>query len=208
MNNPRKVLFPLLWVLCGFMLGLLAFRSPQPNQQDIGFLQGMIAHHNQAVDMAIRLHERLTALNQRSPLQITLKAISFDIQSGQTNQVGQMMGWLHQYGQPVTGEPMDPSHMGMATPEDVKSLSTLPLNDAQNKFLGLMIRHHQGGVKMAQAAVSTARLPVVRNLAQKIIQAQQNEIEELTRLLKQQGGEVPTSPQDATPGMHHQQDNP
>jgi len=45
---------------------------------------------------------------------------------------------------------------GMATQSQVDELQTLPPAQLDIRFLQLMIRHHQGGVMMAHAALEKA----------------------------------------------------
>ena len=50
-----------------------------------------------------------------------------------------------------------------------------------------MIRHHQGGVAMAEAALAQTQRPEVVRLATAIVQAQQGEITYMTQLLAKRG---------------------
>ena len=78
------------------------------------------------------------------------------------------MAWM---GMPTNG-PMP----GMASADDVKSLSTLPVDEVEVKFLQLMITHHQGGIQMAQGAIELTDRPEVVRLAQTIIDSQTGEL--------------------------------
>ena len=77
---------------------------------------------------------------------------------------------------------------GMATPAELDKLETLTGKPLDIYFLQLMIRHHQGGLPMAQYAAEQATEPYVRNLAQKMAQAQSNEIVQMEQMLRQLGG--------------------
>ena len=52
-----------------------------------------------------------------------------------------------------------------------------------------MIRHHQGGVPMAEAAVDSASEPEVSRLAQTIIDSQGVEMETMTTMLQERDAE-------------------
>lgn len=167
----------------GFFLGQ---SRNLPASADVVFAQDMMTHHAQAIDMANRLNVRLLAEPKLNEQQQIIKYLTYDIITGQSNQNGQMLGWLNLWNQSATNpEPMDMEAMGMATAEQVQNLSTLPLNDATISFLQLMIRHHQGGVMMAEDALKAARTEVVKNLAQKVVTAQSNEIREMKNLIAQ-----------------------
>src|SRR4030081_2148585 len=53
-------------------------------------------------------------------------------------------------------------------------------------FVRLMLPHHQAAIDMAKTQLSYGQDPQMRELAQKIIPAQQSEIELMQRWLKQQ----------------------
>jgi uncharacterized protein (DUF305 family) len=82
----------------------------------------------------------------------------------------------------------------------------LSIAEAEISFLQLMIRHHEGGVFMAQGILET-RQSVVKRLAESIVAAQSGEIEYMEGLLEKRGAErlEPLAPmnQDAMPGMNH-----
>lgn len=77
--------------------------------------------------------------------------------------------------------------MGMATRPQINDLQTQPVPEAEVSFLQLMIRHHQGGVLMAQAALRQTQRPEVVRLATAISAGQQSEIEYMESLLEQRG---------------------
>lgn len=87
----------------------------------------MIIHHSQAVEMAEIVRDRTESEEMR--------ILASDIALTQQAQIGQMQGWLAVWGVPATGneppmawmgEPMDGPMPGMATPEEVDALSTVP----------------------------------------------------------------------------------
>ena len=174
-----------------FLFGRLSVgeSAARPTAVDVGFARDMAVHHQQAVLMSELLRER--------GRDAELKAIAVDMVLTQTNQVGQMQGWLALWGEPfATDEPpmrwMGGSHAhhaadapmtGMATQEQLNSLEGASGVDAERTYLELMIPHHQGGVEMAQHAVDHASLPAVRELAQSMLQAQTTELETLQKFL-------------------------
>ena len=81
---------------------------------------------------------------------------------------------------PEVEQPLMP---GMATTSEVKALETLPVAEMNAQFLRLMIRHHQGGVAMAQAELDLGKDDMVRNFAQHVINTQDNEIGTMTTML-------------------------
>jgi uncharacterized protein (DUF305 family) len=78
----------------------------------------------------------------------------------------------------------------MATPGELDELRTLSGAELDTRFLQLMIRHHSGGVPMAEYAVAHADTDVVRLLAQKIVDSQSAEVLTMEQMLRERGGSV------------------
>lgn len=174
-----------------FLFGRLSVESAaaRPNAVDVGFSRDMAVHHQQAVLMSELLRERGSDAE--------LKAIAIDMVLTQTNQVGQMQGWLALWGEPfAVDEPpmrwMGGSHAhhdpdqpmtGMASQANLNEIEGLAGVDAERKYLQLMIPHHEGGVEMAEHAVEHASTPAVRDLAASMVRSQQAELETLQKFL-------------------------
>lgn len=202
-------------LLLGASLGLLV-QSPgrgpaQPGATsvDVGFSQDMSVHHRQAVLMAGMARDRST-----DPV---IQTLGFDIERTQLEQVGRMQGWLslwnaaplplgrpmswmtddgampgmaHGARQGTTGPITGPTTMpGMASPAELDQLRSADGTAFDVLFLKLMLRHHQGGVPMADYAAKHAEAAQVRNLAEKIVIAQRAESEYLTELITKRGAQ-------------------
>jgi uncharacterized protein (DUF305 family) len=167
--------------------------NPVAGSVDAGFAQDMTVHHIQAVTMAG--YERDNTSDPQ------MKVLAYDIETSQQFQVGQMSGWLDVWGlsrnDPHPMLWMGAQHAahvvnglmpGMATPAEMNKLESLHGNALDVLFLQLMIRHHQGGVPMAQYAQQHAKEPYVRSLAQSILGDQQPQVIQMEQLLRQLGG--------------------
>lgn len=189
MNKLRFVwpVMALVLLALGVLIGRWLPFAPGDDSPDVRFAREMNAHHEQAVEMALLMRERTTDEN--------LKAMTLDIMLTQTNQMGQMQAWLASWGNSLfSREPLmggNPQAMGMATRAQVNELRSLPLSEAETHFLRLMIRHHQGGVMMAEDALKSATQPQVRILAESIVQSQSAEIRTMESLLKTRGADPP-----------------
>lgn len=75
-------------------------------------------------------------------------------------------------------------------------------NLADIEFTQMMIVHHQGALEMAQLAVERAQAADVKELAERIEQAQQPEIETMKSWLRAWGAE-PLDAEGSMPGMDH-----
>lgn len=166
--------------------------APTASSADAGFAWDMSVHHRQAVSMAgfVRDHSSDPAI----------KLLAYDIESSQNSQVGEMQGWLETWGLPFTSPNAQMSWMsghshletdglmpGLATPAEVDKLQSLSGKALDVDFLQLMLRHHQGGLPMAQYAAANASTSYVRNAAQKMATSQSGEIIVMEGLLRERG---------------------
>ena len=152
------------------------------NTADIEFAQGMIAHHQQAIEMAeIALDPNVGA----SPAVIDLAT---RIKGAQDPEVELMTGWLTAAGEPVamdTSEGHDMSSMeGMMTAEQMDAMAAMTGADFDQIWLQMMIAHHEGAVSQSQTVKANGSNADVLALADTIINAQQAEITEMKALLQ------------------------
>ncbi len=193
------------WLGAGFAEEPDDDAPPGTESVEAGFLRDMQVHHAQAVQMSVIARDRTTDPQVRT--------LALDIQLSQQQQIGQMYGWLADWGLPQTdtgpamawmtnddgaGDPHAPDEMasmgsdagmpGMATAADLERLQGLRGRDAERLYLQLMIPHHRAGVAMAEYALANATDPQVQNLAQRIVKAQTAEIKALEDMLDARGG--------------------
>ncbi len=166
--------------------------SVSDSSVDAGFARDMSTHHVQAVTMAGYERDHTTSAS--------LKLLAFDIETSQDFQVGQMQGWLDSWGlsressRPLMAWMGGHAHLdggqmpGLATPAQMTKLESSHGKALDILFLQLMIRHHQGGLAMAQYGAAHAQKSYVRDLAQSIINSQSAEVIDMERLLRQLGG--------------------
>lgn len=192
-DEPAVLACLALIVVGAVWLGVLSGPDvPGERSADAGFARDMATHHEQAVAMA-------EAIRARAPTP-EVAVLATDIALTQQAQIGRMRGWLDTWGLPPTGRDLPMAWMGhpmaglmpgMARRAELAALATAPAADAEAEFLRLMIRHHKGGVLMAEGALARARRPEVRQLAQGIIAAQQSEITLMTEMLRARGAAPP-----------------
>jgi uncharacterized protein (DUF305 family) len=116
---------------------------------DVHFMQGMIAHHAQAIYMS-----HLAARHGADPrfLRFAIK-----IDQSQTAEIRLMRGWLVDHGQvaPDTSAYHTIMMPGMLTPEQLGELSSLQGTGFDRRFLELMIMHHEGALSMVADLFAT-----------------------------------------------------
>jgi uncharacterized protein (DUF305 family) len=140
---------------------------------DAMFLEMMIPHHNQAVEIA-----HLAEKNTKNP---EILEIAKAIDEEQDKEVKLMSGWLGKTGgneHAHEGHTMD----GMLSPEQMESLEKAKDTEFDKLFLEGMILHHEGAIDMTQMVVESFNKEI-RNLASSIISSQTAQIEQMKKLL-------------------------
>lgn len=150
--------------------------------EDVAFMQGMIVHHQQAVDMAVQVKERTNTKE--------LVEIAGRIESSQADEITFIKGWLAERGEPLEHAMMkdhaDHTMMGMATPDQLAALAAASGAEFDRQFLTLMIAHHEGAIDMVEALFDgdgTAADPVLYRFASDVDSEQTGEIERMDKLL-------------------------
>lgn len=135
-------------------------------EADVQFVQGMIAHHGQALEM--------TALVPGRASRAELSLLAERIEVSQQDEIALMQRWLERRGEEVPSlhshhSMQDRSHHagrdamggqhelmpGMLTPEEMARLSEATGADFDRLFLQGMIRHHEGALTMVARLLAT-----------------------------------------------------
>jgi len=140
---------------------------------DIMFLQMMIPHHEQAIEMS-----KLAATNTTNPAVLDLAA---RIEAAQQPEIELMQKLLSDAGQSsMPGHSMGDN--GMMNESDMAVLSATKDTEFDVLYLTGMVAHHNGAITMA-SEVSESSNTDVKTLANNIITSQAAEIAEMTKLL-------------------------
>lgn len=160
--------------------------GPQ-NDADVQFAQGMVPHHQQAVEMS----DLMLTKPDADPRVLTLAQ---QIKDAQGPEITQMTGWLEGWGFTKLPTNDDEDHSdhagmegmdGMMSEKDMQELEEATGADASELFLEGMIQHHEGAVEMAETEIADGENPDAIKLAETIITTQQQEIEVMKDLLTQ-----------------------
>ena len=119
---------------------------------DVTFMQGMIHHHAQALDMTELLATRTDSDD--------MKKLALRISVSQTDEIKMMRRWLAVRGQEVPGEhahhmPGAPMMPGMLNAEEMARLAAAKGQEFDRLFLEGMIKHHGGALTMVHDLFAT-----------------------------------------------------
>jgi uncharacterized protein (DUF305 family) len=164
---------------------------------DVAFMQGMIMHHSQAVDMVALLLQ-----NGKDP---ALRAFGIKISLSQTDEIKFMKQWLTDRGKPLTmdhaammsmpGMKMDANGgmgdmlmPGMLSPAQMDALAKAKGAECDHLFLLGMIQHHGGALTMVDDlmhAPGGGQDPVLFDFATDIDNTQSAEIKLMRGMLEE-----------------------
>jgi uncharacterized protein (DUF305 family) len=111
---------------------------------DVEFMQGMIAHHAQAIHMS-----RMAACHHADPRVLKLAK---KIEQSQVAEIRLMQGWLRRKGQavPDTSSWRTMEMPGMLTARQLAELDAATGAGFDRSYLNLMIQHHEGALQMVR----------------------------------------------------------
>jgi uncharacterized protein (DUF305 family) len=140
--------------MAGMEMGLPPVSIPKGavfTEADVRFMQGMIAHHAQAIYMS-----RLAAGHEANP---HLLKFAMKIDQSQQAEIRLMQEWLRSNGQfaPDTSSWRQMSMPGMLSADQLTKLTAAKGTDFDRLFLTFMIQHHEGALKMVSDLFATPR---------------------------------------------------
>jgi uncharacterized protein (DUF305 family) len=149
---------------------------------DVRFMQGMIAHHSQAIYMS-----RMAESHRAGP---RLLRLAKKIDQSQVAEIAVMRGWLRQNGQfaPDTSSWRTMHMAGMLTDAQLQELDAATGPAFDRAFLTLMIQHHEGALEMVKELLATPRAGQEVNVnvfANDVVSVQTAEIGIMRQMLQQ-----------------------
>ena len=150
---------------------------------DVAFMQGMIVHHRQAVEMAALIKDRTN--------QADVVAMAERIDASQADEIQFMTEWLTSRGEPLMGAGHMDGHMhhrmkGMLSPAQMATMASANGTEFDRLFLAGMIEHHKGAIDMVEQLHDqrgSAADPVMFNFTSDIVSDQNQEIDRMNAIL-------------------------
>lgn len=152
-------------------------------EADIRFLQGMISHHAQAMEMSALAPTRAS----REEVELVAERINLS----QQDEISMMQDWLEERG--LDAPPADAHHAsdfdlmpGMLSPEQIAELEQSSGPAFDSLYLQYMIEHHEGALEMVENLLDqfgSAQDPVLFAFTDDVTSDQNSEIERMVALL-------------------------
>jgi uncharacterized protein (DUF305 family) len=160
---------------------------------DVAFMQAMIGHHAQAVEMVALLLKRTTREDMRM--------LGLRIEVSQSDEIRMMQRWLEARGHPLPGPhahhgDSGPAMPGMLTPAEMAALAAATGARFDRLFLEGMIRHHEGALAMVGTLFATpgaGQEAEIFSFASEVDADQRMEIARMRAMLQSLGADVPAA---------------
>jgi uncharacterized protein (DUF305 family) len=173
-------------------------KLPPISAKDVEFMQGMIHHHAQAVEMTALIEERTENKN--------IRKLGAKISQSQSDEMNFMKRWLTLRGEKTEMEMKNMADMpgmnhsshgghlmpGMLTPKQMEKLKNSKGAEFDRLFLKGMIQHHEGALEMVKDLFETAGAgqdAEIFNFASDVDSGQRGEIKIMQNLLGEKSKE-------------------
>lgn len=175
----------LLLLVVPFLLAACSTTKEQPtaaphNDTDVMFLQMMVAHHGQGLEMVRLAGEHA----RRAEIRTLAKAIDVT----QTDEVELMTGWLKQWQAPTTVDHAPSAHadhggLPATGAEEIAALRKAKGPAFETAFLNLFVAHQHNAVEMAQLETEQGSNAEAKAFADRVRASRADQIRQMLRLM-------------------------
>ncbi|WP_327005021.1 DUF305 domain-containing protein [Dactylosporangium sp. NBC_01737] len=160
--------------------GVAAVAEGPHNAYDVLFLQMMIGHQRQGLEML--------KLGRDKGVREDVVNLAGAIDVTEAEEVGRMTGWLTGWNEQATGSDDHSSHAahgGQAATgeEQLRALRDASGADFEMKFLNLLIAHQHNAVEMAQQLKTNGQNTTVKQFAERIELSRTQQIKQMLALV-------------------------
>ena len=151
-------------------------RAPVFNAADVMFLQMMVPHHLQGIEIVRLAPDRATDPEVRM--------LAAAIETTQLSEVDAMAGWLRDWGQPTDADAdAHAAHGGMPSTSAAEIAALASAADFDRQFLNLLIAHQDDAIQMARAEAAHGQNPAAKALAGRIDASRSAQLQQMLALL-------------------------
>ncbi|MBB2911334.1 uncharacterized protein (DUF305 family) [Streptosporangium becharense] len=148
------------------------------NAADVMFLQMMVPHNGQGVELVRLARER--------PVRPEVRRLAEAIGATQEHEAASMAGLLRTWGRPATAEDDEhAAHGGMPeiSEEEIAALTGAPPAEFERRFLNMLIAQQDDAAQMARAALAGGLNSQVREMAGRVDASRTAQISQMIGLL-------------------------
>ncbi|GAA1632692.1 DUF305 domain-containing protein [Catellatospora bangladeshensis] len=153
------------------------------NDVDVAFLQMMVAHHGQTLEILKLARTRGT--DERVAL------LAAAIEATQQTELEVMRGWLTGWGEPLTGSASHAAHashsadgaLPITAADEMASLRKASKAQFQVTFLNVLIGHQHNAIEMARTEAGGGVNPQAKDLANRIDRSRTEQIKQLLAMV-------------------------
>jgi uncharacterized protein (DUF305 family) len=150
------------------------------NETDVMFLQMMVAHHQQGLEM-VRLAKTAAT---RSEVRILAEAV----EATQTDEVELMTSWLTAWSEPATVDHAPSAHadhggLPATGPAEIAALRRTKKAEFETAFLNLFVAHQHNAVEMAQLETTDGVNAETKAFAERVRASRADQIRQMLTLM-------------------------
>jgi uncharacterized protein (DUF305 family) len=150
------------------------------NETDVMYLQMMVAHHEQGLEM-VRLAEK-------SAKRAEIRTLAQAVDATQSDEVEMMTGWLKQWQAPTTVDHAPSAHadhggLPATGPEEIAALKKAKGAEFETTFLNLFVAHQHNAVEMAHMETKQGSNAEAKAFAERIRASRADQIQQMLQLM-------------------------
>ena len=150
------------------------------NEMDVMFLQMMVAHHEQGLE--------LVSMAESRSARAEVRTLALAVDATQSDEVTMMTSWLTQWSKPTTVDHAPSAHadhggLPATGPEEIAALGKAKGAAFETAFLNLFIAHQHNAVEMAQMESAGGANAEAKAFAERVRQSRADQIQQMLRLL-------------------------
>lgn len=150
------------------------------NDTDVMYLQMMVAHHEQGLEM-VRLAEQNSGRDD-------IRTLAEAVDATQSDEVTMMKGWLTDWKQPTTVDHAPSAHadhggLPATGPEEISALREATGEAFETTFLNLFVAHQHNAVEMAAMESSGGANEETKAFAARVKESRTDQIQQMLGLI-------------------------
>jgi uncharacterized protein (DUF305 family) len=150
------------------------------NDTDVMYLQMMVAHHEQGLEM-VRLAEK-------NAKRAEIRTLAQAVDATQSDEVEMMTGWLKQWNAPTTVDHAPSAHadhggLPATGPEEIAALKKAKGAKFETTFLNLFVAHQHNAVEMAKLETDQGSNAEAKAFAERVSASRADQIQQMLQLM-------------------------